>query len=98
GGGGAGLGRVGDDGPDGRVHGGEPARRSAQSAAAERVGAARVQDHHVEPAHRVVHLIQHHAGADQAEIEVLPLHRIGVHRYQPVGAVDLQAVAGVVEQ
>ena len=94
----AGLCRVGNQRAFRRAHLGEAAVGGAQAARAERVVTAGIEDHHVEPGARALHLAQHEVDVHHLEIDVGLARRIGADRNQIIRAGDLNAVAGVIEQ
>ena len=94
----AGLRRVGDQRALRRAHLRKAAVGGAQAARAERIVTAGIEDHHVEPRARALHLAQHEIDVDHLEIDVGLARRIGADRHQIVRAGDLHAVAGIIEQ
>ena len=71
---------------------------NTQAAGAERIVAAGVEDHDLQPRARALHLPQHDIDIDHLEIDIGLAHRIGADRHQIIGAADLHAVARIIEQ
>ena len=94
----AGLRRVGDQRAFRCAHLGEAAVGGPQAARAERIVPAGIEDHHVEPGARTLHLAQHEVDVHHLKIDVGLARGIGGDRNQIVRAGDLDAVAGVIEQ
>ena len=94
----AGLRRVGDQRALGRAHLGEAAVGGPQAARAKRIVTAGIEDHHVEPGARTLHLAQHEVDVHHLKIDVGLARGIGGDRNQVIRAGDLDAVAGVIEQ
>jgi len=76
-----------------RPHLGKPSIGRAEAAGAEGIVAARIEDHHVEPRARTLHLPQHEIDIHHLEIDVGFAGRVGADRHQIVRAVYLYAVA-----
>ena len=66
--------------------------------ARERIVAARVEDHQVEPVAGRLHLVQHRIGVESIECDFVFALDLRIHRDQVVAPLDRHAVPGVIEQ
>jgi hypothetical protein len=92
------LGRKRNQRPDRRRHLRQTAGGRTHAVVPERIVAAGVEQHQVDPGAGFFHLVENAGGADHLRKDIGFVLRMGIDRHQIIEAVRLHAMAGVIKQ